>query len=513
MSESDCMVDMVMVCEQSVEQCLSTGFRLCPPKLPPLPQNLALSPPLPPNPPIMPPMQTQHLPQNQAPTALPPALAQPAAKPGALCLGKRAYGSGSPSVDPQAVPPQGQLEVKLTQVYATRRYTRYTSRPTPLLPLPAVSTDAPLQTIGTDPALQPPAPKKKTRTLYSTDQLEELERVFQDDHYPDGEKRREIAAAVGVTPQRIMVWFQNRRAKWRKAERLSVTQSHQQQCVSQRSAVEYMPLVMSSPPPLRRASLPLLTTYSHPTHTLSLLLDTPQQAEPNARDAHTPTTPSDTGFDFDGMSSAVKLDYVTSAPQGSGLPYQLSAYPQTSTSLLPQQNNPLLGQQSNTLLPQQPSSLLPQQNNTLLPPFSRLSYLTPSPYLTPGPAEGGGPSYLPFGTGANSGLLAYNNGGHAYLHSQNGSQILLQPGSLFRPQFSAQSHENLYPPILPPQHYIQVQRPPRNTLHPPTSLPKPTHDPLLSNIKAEFEEAPASQPVRVSEADSVFPCDFSPIHF
>lgn len=37
------------------------------------------------------------------------------------------------------------------------------------------------------------------------DQLQELEHMFQDDHYPDGDRRREIAAAVGVTPQRIMV--------------------------------------------------------------------------------------------------------------------------------------------------------------------------------------------------------------------------------------------------------------------------------------------------------------------
>lgn len=40
---------------------------------------------------------------------------------------------------------------------------------------------------------------------FSADQLEELERIFQEDHYPDGDKRREIAHMVGVTPQRIMV--------------------------------------------------------------------------------------------------------------------------------------------------------------------------------------------------------------------------------------------------------------------------------------------------------------------
>ncbi|CAH7469066.1 Nobox [Phodopus roborovskii] len=63
--------------------------------------------------------------------------------------------------------------------------------------------------------------RKKTRTLYRSDQLEELERIFQEDHYPDSDKRHEIAQMVGVTSQRIMVWFQNRRAKWRKVEKLS----------------------------------------------------------------------------------------------------------------------------------------------------------------------------------------------------------------------------------------------------------------------------------------------------
>jgi len=37
------------------------------------------------------------------------------------------------------------------------------------------------------------------------DQLERLETLFQDDHYPDAVKRKTIAGPVGVTPQRIMV--------------------------------------------------------------------------------------------------------------------------------------------------------------------------------------------------------------------------------------------------------------------------------------------------------------------
>ncbi|KAF6086451.1 NOBOX oogenesis homeobox [Phyllostomus discolor] len=77
---------------------------------------------------------------------------------------------------------------------------------------------------NTDPKRPPEVTcqaRKKTRTLYRSDQLEELERLFQADHYPDSDKRREIAQTVGVTPQRIMVWFQNRRAKWRKVEKLN----------------------------------------------------------------------------------------------------------------------------------------------------------------------------------------------------------------------------------------------------------------------------------------------------
>ncbi|XP_078250264.1 homeobox protein NOBOX isoform X2 [Pogona vitticeps] len=80
----------------------------------------------------------------------------------------------------------------------------------------------------------PPA-RKKTRTFYSAEQLDELERMFQEDHYPDNEKRREIAATVGVTPQRVM----NRRAKWRKIEKLTVKEN--KKCSAAASTLSVVP--------------------------------------------------------------------------------------------------------------------------------------------------------------------------------------------------------------------------------------------------------------------------------
>ncbi|KAK3102649.1 hypothetical protein FSP39_012848 [Pinctada imbricata] len=141
--------------------------------------------------------------------------------------------------------------------------------------------------------------RKKARTNYSPSQVQALERVFHENPYPDSEKMEALSLELDIPEGKIKVWFQNKRARWRRRAQdnshMTPFYAHMSPMMSPMAPYGFMNgMLCASPSPAQVVPNTLMypstpTTASSTTNSTNSPQQSPTMTSPYQSRGHIPT--------------------------------------------------------------------------------------------------------------------------------------------------------------------------------------------------------------------------------